>query len=341
MMSKNTENTNRKALSLWLFISAGFVFAMVVVGAITRLTESGLSIVEWNPLMGAIPPLNESEWERLFSLYKSSPEYLKKNFWMDLSDFKTIFFWEWFHRLIGRLIGLVYAIPLAFFWVRGLIPQGYKLKLLGLLFLGGAQGLMGWVMVQSGLVDQPAVSHYRLAAHLFLALLIFALLIWTGLSLKGFKKHPDRGLYLHACLALGLVSFTITWGAFTAGLDAGLIYNESFPKMGGQWVPSELFRYDPFWISFLQAPAGVQFIHRWLAILTTITILSLWGRGLLKRRAFPALHILGLAVFIQFGLGITTLLSGVFLPVAALHQTGAVFLLTLLIINIKKLSPQT
>jgi cytochrome c oxidase assembly protein subunit 15 len=333
------EYPQAKALVLWLSCSAGFVFAMIVVGAITRLTESGLSMVEWRPLMGALPPLNEEEWHRVFTLYKASPEYTAKNFWMSLEDFKRIFFWEWFHRLLGRTIGLVYALPLLYFWVRGMVPQGFKLRLLALLALGGAQGLMGWVMVQSGLVDRPSVSHFKLAAHLSLALLIFSLLVWNALNLRGVKPAPHTALRLHAKIALGFVICTILWGAFTAGLDAGLVYNETFPKMGRHWIPPEIFGHGPAWLALLEKPEGVQFLHRWLAVTTVLVISSLWLHGYLKGYQTLAFHLLAVMVLVQFMLGLWTLLSGVWISAAALHQSGAVLLLTLLIINLKKLAP--
>lgn len=326
-----------RPLSLWLFTCAGFVFAMVVVGAITRLTESGLSMVEWRPLLGALPPLSDAEWERVFALYKDSPEYLKKNFWMTLTDFKHIFFWEWFHRLLGRTIGLVYALPLVFFWLKAMIPQGYKPKLLGLLALGGVQGLMGWIMVRSGLVDQPAVSHYRLAAHLLLALLIFSLLLRLGHALRGIDSRPHRPLYLHGWITLIFAVCTILWGALTAGMDAGLVYNNTFPKMGAGWVPPEILQYSPLYLSFFEDHAGIQFMHRWLGIVTVSLGASLWLHAVSRRHSFPQIHALGLMVFVQLGLGITTLFSGVALLPAALHQTGAVVILGLLVISLQKL----
>ncbi|PCJ01996.1 MAG: heme A synthase [Alphaproteobacteria bacterium] len=331
------QNTNRhlKAIAYWLFFCCFSVFCMIIVGAITRLSESGLSIVEWKPLLGAIPPLNEEEWRQVFEQYKSSPEYHKKNFWMSLSDFKSIFFWEWFHRLLGRLIGVFYAVPFMFFLVKSWIPKGYKLKLLIAFLLGGAQGFMGWYMVKSGLVDIPAVSHYRLCAHLSLALLIYGYMLWLGL---GFRKmaatytpNPDTGLYTHGWVTLGILTLTILWGAFTAGLDAGLVYNDTFPMMGDKWIPEELWFYKPLWLNIFENHAVVQFAHRWLAIITAITVISFVLHSMRKKRReiwFPAL---GIFIFLQVGLGIATLFSGVALPVAVLHQGGAVTILTLLL----------
>ncbi len=328
-------------IAIWLFACAFMVFAMTVIGAITRLSGSGLSMVEWRPLIGALPPMSEAEWNRIFTLYQQSPEFQKKNTWMGPDDFKNIFFWEWFHRLWGRLIGLVFAVPLVWFWLRKAIPGGYHLKLLGLFILGGMQGAMGWYMVKSGLVDIPAVSHYRLAAHLSLALLIFALLIWTGLALLDLhrkNRQQERGqggraLSIHTCAALAVLATTIFWGAFTAGLDAGLLYNETFPKMGGGWLPPDINQYPQIWRNIMENPSGVQWVHRWLAIITLGAVASLWLHGaLIKRQGFPAFHALGVMVVIQFTLGLATLFSGVHLHIAAAHQAGAAVLLGLLVI---------
>lgn len=323
---------NPKALAFWLFACAFMVFAMMVIGAITRLSESGLSMVEWRPLIGALPPLNEEEWNRVFDLYKQSPEFQKKNSWMLLGDFKTIFFWEWFHRLWGRLIGLAFALPLIFFWVRKMIPHGYHIKLLGLLLLGGAQGFMGWYMVKSGLIDRPAVSHFRLAAHLSLAFIIFSALMWLGLSLTiKTRRFASRALNIHAIITLAFIALTIIWGAFTAGLDAGLVYNETFPKMGGAWVPPDFWKYDTLQNNILNNHSAVQFTHRWLAITSVAITLSLWLHAAIKQNTFPALHAAATMALIQMGLGIATLLSGVRIDAAATHQAGAVILLSLVL----------
>lgn len=308
---------------------------MVVIGAITRLTESGLSMVEWRPLIGALPPMSTAEWERVFELYQQTPEYQKKNFWMGMEDFKTIFFWEWLHRFWGRLIGLVYALPLVYFWARGMIPAGYKKPLMALLLLGAAQGLMGWYMVQSGLVDVPAVSHYRLAAHLGLAFLIFALLVWVGLGMLQNRGSQIRNaaLRFHFLAMLGLYVLTVFWGAYVAGLDAGLVYNESFPLMGGQVIPPDINQYSPFWVNFLETHSGVQFVHRWLGMALAVMVLA-YGfcamRAGVRLGTVPALVAM---VLVQAGLGIATLLSQVWLPLATLHQAGALFFLFLLVMH--------
>ncbi|MCF8495184.1 MAG: COX15/CtaA family protein [Alphaproteobacteria bacterium] len=327
-----------RSLALWLLSCCGLIFVMIVVGAITRLTESGLSIVEWRPVTGTLPPLSQTAWERAFALYKESPEYHKVHFWMELSDFKRIFFWEWLHRLLGRAIGLLYALPLLVFWIRGMIPKGYGARFLAFLVLGGLQGLLGWVMVQSGLVDRPSVSHYRLAAHLSLALAILCLLLWTALDFLPRKQIPcARGLIGHGLAVLSMIAITIIWGAFTAGLDAGLVYNESFPKMGGHWIPPDLWTLSPAWVNIFETPAAVQFAHRWLAITAVLGILSLWAHARLRQTSFPALHALAFMALMQAGLGISTLLSGVALPLAVAHQAGAVILLGLLVAVLKEI----
>lgn len=300
-------------IRLWLYLCCFMVFAMAVIGAVTRLTESGLSITEWKPVTGALPPLSHAAWQHEFDLYRQSPEFAQKHFWMELSDFQKIYFWEWLHRLWGRTIGIVYALPLLWFWMRKKIPPGYKLKLLGILALGGLQGIVGWWMVASGLIDRPSVSHFRLAAHLLLALLIFSAMWWVALSLRDGKRtsHLPYAVY---CLPL-LLMLTITWGAFTAGLDAGMVYN-TFPLMGGHFTP-------PGTPAILHDHGWVQFTHRWLAITAGLAILIFAWR--VKDGALAAM------VFAQITLGITTLLSQVYIPVAAAHQAGAIILLALLL----------
>ena len=306
--------THSRQISNWLFLTAFMVFAMAVIGAVTRLTESGLSMVEWRPLIGALPPLSEAEWNRVFALYQQTPEYQKINVGMELEEFKNIFFWEWFHRLWGRMIGLVYALPLAYFWISKKIPDGFKGKLIIGLVLGGLQGVMGWYMVKSGLVDRPSVSHFRLAAHLSLAFIIFAYLLWIAFDLRGNKAgNASFCLKRHGWIALAFVFTTIIWGAFVAGLDAGLIYN-TWPKMGPHWIPPELSAL----VNIITEPVSVQFTHRWIAIITALVVLSFAWRT----KSFP----LAGMVFLQIGLGIATLMSQVAIPLAALHQAGAFIL---------------
>jgi len=309
----------------WLFFTAFMVLAMAVIGAITRLTESGLSMVEWRPLIGTLPPLSEAEWQRVFDLYRETPEYNKKNAGMELAEFKNIFFWEWFHRLWGRMIGVVYALPLLYFWVRKKIPDGYKLKLFIGLVLGGMQGVMGWYMVESGLVDRPSVSHFRLAAHLTLAFFIFCYLLWLAFDIRGNKTPPSSFcLKRHGWTTFAFVTVTIIWGAYVAGLDAGLVYN-SWPMMGPHWVPPELKSFTSIFID----PVSVQFFHRWIAIITAFIVFTFAWR--IKSFALAGM------VFLQVGLGIATLISMVAIPLAAMHQAGAFILGGIMIYELNKL----
>lgn len=315
--------TQNRLLSNWLFLCCFMVFAMAVIGAVTRLTESGLSITEWKPISGALPPFNEAAWQHQFELYKQSPEFAAKHFWMNLEDFKKIFFWEWLHRLWGRSIGLVYALPLLWFWIRKKIPQGYGLKLAGLLALGGLQGFVGWFMVKSGLIDRPSVSHFRLATHLALALFLYAAMLWVGLDLRRNESPMTRSRFaLPGWGLLALLSTTIVWGAFTAGLKAGLIYN-TFPMMDDAWFPSDFG--NP-----LTEAAGVQFTHRYLAITTMLCALVYAWVTRLENKIAPYLVLM---VLVQVGLGIATLISGVNIVLATCHQAGAIVLLTLVILS--------
>ena len=321
-----------RAIGWWLLACAAMVFAMAVIGAITRLTGSGLSMVEWRPLIGALPPLNEAEWQRVFDLYRATPEYQKINAGMGLDAFKEIFFWEWFHRLWGRTIGLVFAVPFFWFWLTGRIARPLLPRLIGFLVLGGLQGLLGWFMVKSGLVDRPSVSHYRLAAHLGLAVLIYALLVWQAWELL-VRPAPvaAAGLRRHMLAATALVAVTMLWGAFVAGLDAGLAYN-SFPLMDGRLLPPEAFSLVPLWSNPFDNTALVQFHHRWLAIATAVAVLALWLRARSAPR--PLGRAAGLAAGIavaQVALGIATLLLEVPVALGAAHQAGALILLTALL----------
>jgi cytochrome c oxidase assembly protein subunit 15 len=310
------------ALSNLLLVVAALVFAMVVVGGITRLTESGLSITEWKPLSGAIPPLNAVEWNHAFQLYQATPEYQQVNgpAGMGLAQFKQIFFWEWLHRLLGRLIGLVFALPLAWFAIRRAIPRGYGWKLAGLLLLGAAQGALGWYMVLSGLAGRTDVSHFRLGAHLLLALAIMGALIWVALDLRRLaasgEDQPSR-LTGPAILALAVLFVQILYGAWVAGLDAGPVAN-TWPLMHGRLIPdgvdwsiglAHTLTYDPFL---------VHFIHRWWAWVV-VAVLLVFARRIRVRSRPPAFAIHA-ALGSQVLLGIATVLTGVWVPLAVLHQ---------------------
>jgi cytochrome c oxidase assembly protein subunit 15 len=330
-MASAGQDTSRGVVS-WLFACCSLVFAMVVVGGVTRLTHSGLSIVEWQPIVGTLPPLSEAEWQQAFEQYQLTPEYRQVNQDMTLAGFKGIFWWEYFHRLLGRLIGAAYLVPLLWFVVRRNIPPGYAWKLAGIFVLGGLQGAMGWYMVQSGLVDDPRVSQFRLTAHLGLALAIFAAMFWVGLSLA----HPR-----HATLTSALQRSVRTWaigvaalvyvmalsGGFVAGIRAGFAYN-TFPLMNGHLVPPEIFTIEPWWHNFFWNMATVQFDHRVLAWLLAIVVPVLWWKlrttdGLPSRARWGG-HLLVALVATQIALGIATLLYVVPIPLAAAHQAGAV-----------------
>ncbi len=332
-------DSSNKPKATWLFFTAFMVFAMAVIGAITRLTESGLSMVEWRPLIGALPPLNGDEWQRVFDLYRQTPEYIHKNAGMDLAEFKQIFFWEWFHRLWGRLIGLIYAVPFFYFLFTKHIHRQNFWPFFGLLILGGMQGVMGWYMVQSGLIDRPSVSHFRLAAHLGLAFLIFGFLVRLGFSYArlNFNQNIPNSEYsilrYHHFALLLLFTITFVWGAFVAGLDAGMIYNE-FPLMGGHLIPSEMWYFSPWWQNLWNNHASVQFMHRILAMVTGLAVLLFWYRTSSKKFP-PIIRKLswGMLVMVlcQIALGILTLLTQVHIALAALHQAGALILLLIII----------
>ena len=313
-----------RTLAIWLFLVAILVFAMVVVGGVTRLTESGLSITEWKPVTGALPPLTQADWQDAFHKYQQIPEYKQINRGMSLDDFRFIFFWEWSHRLLGRLIGLAFALPLAWFAWRRAIPKGHGPRLLALLALGGLQGAIGWWMVASGLVNRTDVSHYRLAVHLLTALFLMAGLIWTALDLLGqaanTRARPAHftGFALLVALILGL---QLLFGAFTAGLDAGYVAN-TWPLMNDHLFPEGVqwsAGLSGLWATVSSDPYLVHFIHRWWAWITALVLIMLARRAKRAGSRGPSIAI-NAAVGLQIILGIATVLSGIALPLAALHQ---------------------
>jgi len=319
------------AAATWLLVCCVMVFAMVVVGGVTRLTHSGLSIVEWQPIVGTIPPLNDGQWMAAFRKYQLTPEYRQVNHQMALYEFKRIFWWEYFHRLLGRLIGVVFLLPLVWFWWRRRIDQALALKLSGIFVLGGLQGAMGWYMVQSGLVDDPRVSQYRLTAHLVIALAIYALMLWTALGLlyaRAPASAPPR-LRRLSWAVTAAVGYMLVTGGFVAGIRAGFAYN-TFPLMNGQVVPREIFMLDPWYLNFFNNMATVQFDHRLGAWLLAVLVPWLWlaaRRASLSPRARLALNLLLGMLALQIALGVSTLLLIVPIPLAAMHQGGAVLLL--------------
>jgi len=311
-----------RALAAWLLIVAFLVFAMVVIGGITRLTESGLSITQWNPVSGAIPPLTQEQWQHAFDLYKATPEYREINgpAGMGLAQFKFIFFWEWVHRLIGRLIGLAFALPLAWFAVKRAIPRGYGLRLVALLLLGGSQGLLGWYMVMSGLTERTDVSHFRLSSHLLLALFIMAALIWTALDLRQLARNADSrpARLTGAAIVAGLILFIqLLLGAWVAGLNAGYVASD-WPLMQGKLVPDGIDWALGAGYAFTHDSYLLQFLHRWWAWVV-VAALVVFARKVrpLDRRASIAIHS---ALGTQILLGIATVMTGMNLALAVLHQ---------------------
>jgi cytochrome c oxidase assembly protein subunit 15 len=311
------------AIARWLLAVAALVFLMVVVGGITRLTESGLSITQWKPITGAIPPLTHDQWMEAFRLYQQIPEYKQINSarGMTLGDFQFIFFWEWLHRLIGRLIGVAFALPLIWFAARRAIPRGYGWRLVALLALGGLQGAIGWWMVSSGLSVRTDVSHYRLAVHLLTALFIMGGLIWTALDLFALARSPSTSPARLKPLALGamlVLLIQLMFGAFTAGLDAGYV-SSTWPLMNDHLVPEGISWMGSFWATISSDPYLVHFIHRWWAWVAAFALFTLARRA--KRAGARGASIaINAALGTQILLGIATVISGIALPLAVLHQ---------------------
>ncbi|HEX8383883.1 MAG TPA: COX15/CtaA family protein [Sphingomonas sp.] len=317
-----------RTVSRWLFAVAGMIVLMVIVGGITRLTESGLSITAWKPISGTLPPLNAAEWQAEFDAYKRIPEYTQINAGMTLAGFKAIFFWEYAHRLFGRMIGLAFALPLLYFAARRWIPRGYGWRLTALLALGAVQGAIGWWMVASGLSDRTDVSHVRLAVHLLTALTILAGLVWTALDLRALHRNPlapPARLGFVAVVALVGLYLQLLYGAFTAGLNAGYAFS-SWPLMGDDWFP----RGTPMLPTALQNavdnPIVVQFVHRWLAFVTAAGLVWLAARAVRAGSPRAGMAVI-LLVGLQISLGVATLMTGVAIPVAVAHQANAALLL--------------
>lgn len=315
---------DRNRIVRWLAVVAALIFVMVLLGGVTRLTESGLSIVEWHPITGVLPPLSDQAWQAEFDHYKTSPEFRDKNSDFSVADFKTIFWFEYLHRLLGRLIGLAFALP--FFWMlwRRQIPGPLKPRLWLLLALGAAQGFMGWYMVESGLVNQPYVSQYRLAAHLGIAFIVYGFIVWLILTLS--RPSPGRTTRFGRALIL-MVFLQVLLGAFVAGLDAGFIYN-TWPAMdNGRIIPPDIYTNPHWWPGIFEARRTVQFDHRMMAYLVLTTMLVWWWRN--RGRGFPA-HLLLAAVGLQVASGIVTLLMLPYMPpwLAVFHQAGGLILFT-------------
>jgi len=329
---------SQRPVIIWLLICCGMIFVMALLGALTRLTESGLSITDWNPIMGALPPLNDADWNTAFAGYKKIPQYQILHRGMTLAEFKNIFFWEWLHRLWGRLIGIVFAFPLLVFWIQKRIDKKLALKLLAIFALGGLQGFIGWFMVKSGLEVRTSVSPYRLALHLGFALLVYSLILWVALDLlKRNRIKVSKSIAQHGWVAFGFLVVTIVWGAFVAGLHAGEAYN-TWPLMEGDLVPAAAFTILPKWLNAFENLALVQFIHRWLGPITMLVILTWVGRCLCVVKTDKRwLYALGGMALLQVALGLSTLLTHTNIILATLHQVGAITLLTLMLMNVQQL----
>ncbi|NQV54346.1 MAG: COX15/CtaA family protein, partial [Rhodospirillales bacterium] len=325
---------NARVLSIWLFTVAAMVFIMVILGGLTRLTGSGLSMVDWRPISGWLPPLNEHDWRAVFDLYRQIPQYSEINSGMTVDEFKSIFWLEYTHRLWGRVIGLAFALPFLYFAFRRMFDWRLGRQLLVMFALGALQGILGWFMVKSGLTERTDVSQYRLASHLSAAVLIYAYILWVALGLYNGRRRWSRpagrgGFAFYTAFVVIWLAVTMFWGGLVAGLDAGLTYN-TFPLMDGRFIPDGLLLEEPVIINFFENIAAVQFTHRLLAegALILIFALWLWARRLpLGSRAHIAFTFLSLMAAVQFILGLATLILVVPIPLAVAHQAGAFILL--------------
>lgn len=338
------KNNPHKSIILWLLTGCFLIYAMVVIGGITRLTHSGLSMVEWNMIVGSMPPMNDAEWQVPFEKYKQSPEYQLINNQFSLEEFKSIYWWEYVHRLLGRTIGVVFLIPFFYFLLKKKFDKPLLKKMYVLLLLGAFQGVLGWFMVKSGLQKEPHVSHYRLAAHLISAFTVFGFTFWYALNLLYPKPLEEQamtaGVKRMGKIVFSIVVIQIVYGAFVAGLKAGLFYN-TFPHMGDSYLPDTVYSFEPFWRNLLENPAGVQFMHRLIAFAVLIGVAFLWdtSRKLnlspLQRKAS---NIMLTVVISQFLLGVITILYAVPITMGVLHQTGAFVLFASTLFFIHSLS---
>ncbi|MHB8535261.1 MAG: COX15/CtaA family protein [Sulfuricaulis sp.] len=322
-----------KPIAVWLLTCCALIFAMVVLGGVTRLTHSGLSIVEWDPIVGAIPPLTHAQWEKTFDQYRQTPEYRKVNAGMSLTAFKGIFYVEWAHRLLGRLIGAVFLLPFLYFLARQRVRPALVPRLVIMFVLGGLQGALGWYMVKSGLIDIPRVSPYRLTAHLALAVIIYAYIFWTALGLLYPRESlpPPGKLRRFSTAVTVLIFLMILSGGFVAGNKAGFAFN-TFPLMNGRLIPEGMYAMQPWWANLFENIATVQFNHRLIALLLVLVIPVFWWsamRSALPARTRGGAHLLFGWLAVQVSLGISTLLLVVPVPLAAAHQAGALILFSI------------
>lgn len=329
---------NKLPIIYWLFTGCFLIFIMVIIGGITRLTQSGLSIVEWNLIMGSLPPMNADDWQVLFQKYQTSPQYKLINNGISLEEFKSIFWWEYIHRLFGRFIGLVFFVPFVYFWIKKKFDAPLLKKVLIVFALGGLQGVLGWYMVASGLVKNPFVSHYRLAAHLITAFSAFGFTFWVALGLlfpsnELVKNSTLKGLKRLINALFVILIIQIIYGAFVAGMHAGKIYN-TFPLMGDSLMPESVYAMNPWWKNFLENHSGVQFIHRYMAYTVATLAAVIWYKSRKERlhpKVINAINFMASIVVVQFLLGVFTLVYGVPVSLGVIHQAGAFILFASLI----------
>ncbi len=327
------DRSRPRQLSWWLFVVSGLVFAMVVVGGATRLTQSGLSMTTWEPVSGTVPPLSAADWQAEFDSYRSSPEYRLVNEDMTLSQFKGIFWWEYVHRLLGRIIGLALLVPFLWFLARRAIPPGYGGRIAVLIALVGLQGAIGWWMVASGLVDRPDVAHERLALHLVTALVLLVALVWTALDLRALgegrtKVHGRPTRWILPFSLLLLVQFVL--GAFVAGLDAGRMHT-TWPSMSEQWTPDGMGALSPVWSNAVDNPVTVQFLHRWMGVVVALAALAV-AVQLFRAGARPLATTVEVVVLVQFVLGVLTLLHAVPVGLGVAHQAVGTVLVVVTVV---------
>lgn len=323
-------NSDHRQIALWLLTCAAVIFGMILLGGVTRLTNSGLSMVEWKPLVGIIPPLSQADWQELFLKYQQYPEYQKINMGMTLDEFKPIFMYEYLHRVLGRLIGIIFIIPFVYFYVTKKLSPQLSIRLTIMLILGGCQGVLGWYMVKSGLVDNPHVSQYRLTAHLGLAVLIYSFIVWTALDILNANVNQFRNLALPSIMITGLIFVMILSGGLVAGTRAGYAYS-TWPLMGDSFIPAGLYAMQPAWLSAFEDITTIQFNHRILAYIIALFILGFVVKAFyLKVSGKLRTAVISLLVLlvVQISLGVSTLIFYVPISVAATHQVGAVALLT-------------
>ena len=332
----HTDLRIRRQIGTWLLIGYGMVFIMLVLGGITRLTQSGLSIVEWNVIMGVVPPLNDNDWNTAFEKYKQFPEYNIMNKTMSVDEFKSIFWWEFIHRLWGRLIGIVFIIPFVLFIIQKKLNADWIKKLTGVFLIGAFQGFMGWYMVKSGLIENPHVSHYRLTMHLFLAFSICGLLLWYAMQWLAdtgadIKITATRSLSKYVTLLTVLILSQAMLGGLVAGLKAGFMFN-TYPKMGDSWLPEAAWMMDPVWMNFLENGVMIQFMHRTLALIIVAGIAVFWlntKKMELPSRFKNAMSLLSVMAIVQMTLGIVTILLNVPVFWGVVHQAGALVLFSI------------